>query len=352
MNYTDLPEKIFKTYCKCLLIGQSTLVEESVIKDFLLEASNPKEVVYFISNTEKGGKKILNLINGITKRMVSFQLNVIILNTFENSDWIYLIDHFPEKTKATDVKSYLSFLLELKELVPEEAFLDFYLHFNTVQSTMDFLDELLMKKIITQDKTDNYKIKYFETMSGANEFEEMLSEIRTISSEYIVSEKYSILFWCLVRKVLKNIDSSVPIVIKFDGSKYVDGLEDLLVELDNKKILFITEDILRGNADRLKFISYFDVSIFSRINYIPSAKLVENIFGLTKKPKISYSESYDRRLGNNKWIDKIFHTNKTETYVTNYEYEPLFSKEEISSLDGDLAIFISPLERGYMQCMK
>ena len=48
----------------------------------------------------------------------------------------------------------------------------------------------------------------------------------------------------------------------------------------------------------------------------------------------------------------IFQSNKTETYVTGYEYEPLFSKEEISNMDNEIALFIYELERGYMQCIQ
>lgn len=352
MKHTDLPENIFEKD-KVLLMGQSELVKVSVIKDFLIKSCDNTKIVYLIALSDAFNKRLLDISKELEIQLVIYNKNIQILNAFELSDWYYLIEHFQEGIKIEEIKNYLRFLFELRKIMPEkECFLEFYKHFCTVKSAMDFLKTIKIKNIINIEEYDNYKIQYLETMNGAIGLEEIINEVNLITVGYIATKRQKELFWCLIRKVISLLDNSIPIIINYAEEELIDGVKELMSGLTNKKILFIADDIVKGCSDNSNFISHFDVSIFSRIRYMPSAKLIENIFGTIKKPKMTYSETYDRRIGNNRWIDKVFHTNKTETYVTGYEYEPLFSKEEISNMDNEIALFIYELERGYMQCIQ
>lgn len=352
MRYTDLPENVFDSSYKCLVVGQSILVKESAIKDFLFKTCNDLKIAYCVSGDSDFYERMLKLIPEVDVNIIAYRTDIKIVNSFSFSDWVFLIEHFADKTTGESVKNYIDFLLELMELIPKnELFLDFYLHFNTVRSTMEFLNELVINNVISEECFSNYKNKYLKSMNGAIGLEGILNFIKTISFNHIISKRQRVLFWCLARKVINTLDNELPIIIKFDGGD-IEVIKELLVEQNNKKILYISEDMFRGAPDKTNLISYFDVAIFSRLSYLPSAKLVENLLGVIKKPKVSYSESYDRRIGNNGWFDKLFNANKTVTYTTSYEYEPLFSKEEISSLDDDLAIFITQFERGYMRCVR
>lgn len=350
MRYLDIPDNQFEKVYHWLVTGESLKVRIAVTKSFLEKNCESKKFfsVGFIGDNE-------SFINHVSKdcglKRIASNIDKLVLNHFTIWEWNYLIEHYYTDSRAEDTKAYVRFMFELRKCVSKDALLlDLCDELATVQGAMSLFASLRNQKYpISTEEYEMLKVKYLEVMSAATYFEEIINQIDNMQIEKVSSKRQRIIYWCVVRKqILFLEDESIPIIIN-----YIDGDEqkiiyELLVDFRSKKILLISNDILRYSSSQ-ELLSCFELAVFSRTSFMPSAKMVEELFGSTKTSKTTLSESYDCRIGKERWVDKLLQTNKTKTISTHYEYEPLFPKEEICSLVDEMALYRCFAEGGYVR---
>ena len=350
MKYSDISDNVFEISNRCLVMGDSLMVKTSMIKEFLSTCNKTKKVfcIGFQGDNETFVKHVCGECDA---KAIIHRIDKRALNSFELfEDWYYLIEHYFSDTRAEETKAYLRFIFELLKYMPEDtSFLNLCERMETVQDALKVLSELNKQRQITMEQYEKYKIMYLEGMAASSCLEDVINEIDAILLDRVSVKAQRILYWCMVRKAIRSLDDAIPVIINHIAGDNLDIVYDLLIEINSKKILFVSSDIFR-NISGKEFLTCFELSIFSRISYLPSAKIVEELFGDIKKSRTIYSEAYDCRIGKERWIDKLLKTNKTKTYSTNYEYEAMYRKEEISNFEEGLALFICFAERGYVRC--
>lgn len=353
MKYMDVPDNAFSQSQKCLLSGESYIVKDSVIKSFLESgnSNNKKALCIGYENHEEEYIKRICETCGIEANI--YRVDKSVLNSYDLwNDWYFLVDfYYSDIAIAGEVKVYLRFLFQLLEYMPiNTSFLDLCLNMDSVEGAMSILAKLRMEHRITESQFDKLKITYLESMAGASYLEEIISLSEEVSLNKVSIKAQRILYWGMVRKTIGLMDKTIPIIINYTEGDDLNIIYEILVEIKNQRILLISNDVFKHSAQK-DFISCFELSVFSRTSYLPSAQRVEELFGVTKRAKTVYSETYDCRLGNGKLIDRIFGTNKNATYATSYEYEPMYKKEEICALEEKTALFRYRGEGGYAQCL-
>lgn len=129
----------------------------------------------------------------------------------------------------------------------------------------------------------------------------------------------------------------------FEGKrKYGKELTNLLGSIvSTAKVTFYSRDFFTGHSSdwQESMESYFDAWIFSSHASMSSCEAISNAFGTIPIVRSSYSCDRDRRLSNNRLIDRLFNTNRVDHYVEHVpEWEPRFRKEEVHAMPAGMCL--------------
>lgn len=149
-----------------------------------------------------------------------------------------------------------------------------------------------------------------------------------------VEQLLQLIAWDILDTAVAGKDVAVSI---FEGRrKFGEELPDFLGRVtSNVNVTLYTNDYYNGHdTDWQSTVeSYFDAWIFSTHASMKSCEAISNAFGTMPVVRSSYSCDRDRRLANNRLIDRIFNTNRVDHYIEHIpSWEPIFRKEEIKSL--------------------
>ena len=166
-----------------------------------------------------------------------------------------------------------------------------------------------------------------------------------------VLQLFRLLSWDIEAAV--RIGKSVALSV-FEGHRqYDDGLLHLLRWINgNAQLTFFSKDAFAAHPApwQAEVRRYFQAWIFSRHSSMESCGAVSDLFGSMPVTHSTYGRDYDRRLGSNRLIDMLLHTNRVDHVACQAPvWEPRYRKEEIYSMPFGVCLAQAPAVQGWVQ---
>ena len=134
----------------------------------------------------------------------------------------------------------------------------------------------------------------------------------------------------------RELGKKVVVTILESNKKYGDELALFLEQVEGAaRVSLYADDIFLGHPEGLQetIMGYFANYIYSYHQSMKSCEAISKQCDEIPIVRSSYSYDRDRRLANNKLIDRIFNTNRVDHYVRHVPvWEPKFRKEDIHSM--------------------
>lgn len=134
----------------------------------------------------------------------------------------------------------------------------------------------------------------------------------------------------------RELGKNVVVTILESKKKYGDELALFLEQVEGSaRVSLYADDIFLGHPEALQetIMGYFANYIYSYHQSMKSCEAISKQCDEIPIVRSSYSYDRDRRLANNKLIDRIFNTNRVDHYIRHVPvWEPKFRKEDIHSM--------------------
>ena len=286
-----------------------------------------------------------------------------------------------DQDKADDVMAYIDFLTELESEIGEdnhtrdETLLQKYLRASAVERV---LNTAVANGEITQDECRDWFEDYSECSSGRIHLKRILNRldrsfslkkercksisalrqgdrlcfiIKSDMSEDMKELMFEMIGWDILEA--KRTGKQVSLMVLEGCKKYGNELLQLLnVSSADINFNFFAKDYFSGHtADWSEQIDeYFRRYIYKAHSRMESCEEISSKrFGEIPVVRNSYACDRDRRISNNRVLDRLLDTNRVDHYVQHVPvWEAQYSKEEIHDMQKGICLVQADTFEGYV----
>lgn len=286
-----------------------------------------------------------------------------------------------DQDKADDVMAYIDFLTELESEIGEdnhardETLLQKYLRASAVERV---LNTAVANGEITQDECRDWFEDYSECSSGRIHLKRILNRldrsfslkkercksisalrqgdrlcfiIKSDMSEDMKELMFEMIGWDILEA--KRTGKQVSLMVLEGCKKYGNELLQLLnVSSADINFNFFAKDYFSGHtADWSEQIDeYFRRYIYTAHSRMESCEEISSKrFGEIPVVRNSYACDRDRRISNNRVLDRLLDTNRVDHYVQHVPvWEAQYSKEEIHDMQKGICLVQADTFEGYV----
>lgn len=286
-----------------------------------------------------------------------------------------------DQEKSDDVMAYIDFLTELKSEIGEahhtsdEALLQKYLRASAVERA---LNTAVVNGEMTQDECRDWFEDYSDCSSGRIHLKRILNRldhsfslkkdhsksistlgqgdricfiIKSDMSEEMKELLFEMIGWDILEA--KRSGKQVSLMVLEGCKKYGDELLRLLnVSSADINFNFLAKDYFSGHtADWSEQIDeYFRRYIYTSHSRMESCEEISSKrFGQIPVVRNSYACDRDRRISNNRVLDRLLDTNRVDHYVQHVPvWEAQYRKEEIHDMQKGICLVQADTFEGYV----
>lgn len=286
-----------------------------------------------------------------------------------------------DQEKADDVMAYIDFLTELESEIGEtyhtsdEALLQKYLRASAVESA---LNTAVVNGEMTQDECRDWFEDYSDCSSGRIHLKRILNRldrsfslkkdrsksvstlgqgdrlcfiIKSDTSEEMKELLFEMIGWDILEA--KRSGKQVSLMVLEGCKKYGNELLRLLnVSSSDINFNFFAKDYFSGHtADWSEQIDeYFRRYIYTAHSSMESCEEISSKrFGQIPVVRNSYACDRDRRISNNRVLDRLLDTNRVDHYVQHVPvWEAQYRKEEIHDMQKGICLVQADTFEGYV----
>lgn len=286
-----------------------------------------------------------------------------------------------DQEKADDVMAYIDFLTELESEIGEahhtsdEALLQKYLRASAVERA---LNTAVVNGEMTQDECRDWFEDYSDCSSGRIHLKRILNRldrsfslkkdrsksistlgqgdrlcfiIKSDMSEEMKELLFEMIGWDILEA--KRSGKQVSLMVLEGCKKYGNELLRLLnVSSSDINFNFFAKDYLSGHtADWSEQIDeYFRRYIYTAHSRMESCEEISSKrFGQIPVVRNSYACDRDRRISNNRMLDRLLDTNRVDHYVQHVPvWEAQYRKEEIHDMQKGICLVQADTFEGYV----
>ena len=259
---------------------------------------------------------------------------------------------------------YLDFISDLEEknaTVPVSLSSNLIKKYSSISAVETVINNLVSRSIITLDQYRQLMEKYSEVSSIAPVIENFMNSLNNTFFWKCNRERKIISFGArdsVVFMLRKNMDmakrkyllqmiawdisdacalgKNVVVTILESKKKYGEEIALFLEQIDGcARVSLYADDLFMGHSEELQetIMGYFTNYIYSYHQSMKSCGIISRQCGEIPVVRNSYSCDRDRRIANNRLIDRVFNTNRVDHYVQHIPvWEPKFREEDIHSM--------------------
>ena len=286
-----------------------------------------------------------------------------------------------DQDKADDVMAYIDFLTELEREIGEdyhardEVLLQKYLHASAVERTLntavangeitqdewrDWLEDysdcsngrIHLKRILKRlDRNFSLNKERSKSISALGQGDRLCFIIKSDMSEDMKELMFEMIGWDILEA--KRIGKQVSLIVLEGCKKYGNELLQLLnVSSEGINFNFFAKDYFSGHpADWSEQIDeYFRRYIYTAHSRMESCEEISSKrFGQIPVVRNSYACDRDRRISNNRVLDRILDTNRVDHIVQHVPvWEAKYRKEEIHDMQKGICLVQAENFEGYV----
>ena len=286
-----------------------------------------------------------------------------------------------DQNKADDVMAYIDFLTELESEIGEdnhtsdEALLQKYLRASAVERALnvavangeitqdecrgwfeDYSDcsngRIHLKRILNRlDRSFSLKKDRSKSISALGQGDRLCFIIKSDMSEDMKELMFEMIGWDILEA--KRSGKQVSLMVLEGCKKYGNELLQLLnVSSADINFNFFAKDYFSGHtADWSEQIDeYFRRYIYTAHSRMESCEEISTkTFGQIPVVRNSYACDRDRRISNNRVLDRLLDTNRVDHYVQHVPvWEAQYRKEEIHDMQKGICLVQADTFEGYV----
>ena len=286
-----------------------------------------------------------------------------------------------DQDKADDVMAYIDFLTELESEIGEnnhardEMLLQKYLRASAVERTLntavangeitqdecrDWFEEysdcssgrIHLKRILNRlDRSFSLKKERCKSISALGQGDRLCFIIKSDMSEDMKELMFEMIGWDILEA--KRTGKQISLMVLEGCKKYGNELLQLLnVSSADINFNFFAKDFFSGHtADWNEQIDeYFRRYIYTAHSRMESCEEISSKrFGQIPVVRNSYACDRDRRISNNRVLDRLLDTNRVDHYVQHIpQWEAQYRKEEIHDMQKGVCLVQADSYEGYV----
>lgn len=286
-----------------------------------------------------------------------------------------------DQDKADDVMAYIDFLTELESEIGEnnhardEMLLQKYLRASAVERTLntavangeitqdecrdwfeDYSDcssgRIHLKRILNRlDRSFSLKKERCKSISALGQGDRLCFIIKSDMSEDMKELMFEMIGWDILEA--KRTGKQISLMVLEGCKKYGNELLQLLnVSSADINFNFFAKDFFSGHtADWNEQIDeYFRRYIYTAHSRMESCEEISSKrFGQIPVVRNSYACDRDRRISNNRVLDRLLDTNRVDHYVQHIpQWEAQYRKEEIHDMQKGVCLVQADFYEGYV----
>lgn len=286
-----------------------------------------------------------------------------------------------DQDKADDVMAYIDFLTELESEIGEnnhardEMLLQKYLRASAVERTLntavangeitqdecrdwfeDYSDcssgRIHLKRILNRlDRSFSLKKERCKSISALGQGDRLCFIIKSDMSEDMKELMFEMIGWDILEA--KRTGKQISLMVLEGCKKYGNELLQLLnVSSADINFNFFAKDFFSGHtADWNEQIDeYFRRYIYTAHSRMESCEEISSKrFGQIPVVRNSYACDRDRRISNNRVLDRLLDTNRVDHYVQHIpQWEAQYRKEEIHDMQKGVCLVQADSYEGYV----
>lgn len=369
----ELTTIINDVHCNWLVSGQDLLCRSILLKAELVESAKrnythvlivPEDCMNLVSTTLPTSGLV---IHGALPTYAASYFPVFTpeLNEERVSRFLQLLNLYGMSESDIDrANEYLNFICELEGMNNTKSVSlcsDLIKKYSSISAVETVINSLVERSIITPSQYRKLIEKYSEVSPAAPSIENFLNSLNNTFFWKSNRERKIALLGardCVVFMLKKNMNMAkrkyllqmiawdisdasstgkkVVVTVLESKKKYGEEISLFLEQVDGyARVSMYSDDLFMGHSEELQetIMSYFSNYIYSYHQSMKSCGIISKQCGEIPVVRNSYSCDRDRRLSNNKLIDRMFNTNRVDHYVQHVPvWEPKFREEDIHSM--------------------
>lgn len=293
------------------------------------------------------------------------------LNEERVSRFLQLLNlHGMNEDDINSANEYLGFICELEKMnvtTPVSLSSELIKRYSSVSAVEDVINNLVNRLIISFVQQRQLMEKYSEVAPIAPVIENFMNSLNNTFFWKCNRERRIALLGkrdSVVFVMKKNMDmekrkyllqmiawdisdactagKNVVVTILESKKKYGEEIAMFLEQVDGfARVSLYTDDLFTGHSEELQemIMGYFTNYIYSYHQSMKSCGIISKQCGEIPVVRSSYSCDRDRRIANNRLIDRIFNTNRVDHYIQHVPvWEPKFREEDIRSMPSGICL--------------